>query len=39
MTKGVHIQVSTMMIAHGASDTSPIIEKEDGSAPVRKPTA
>ena len=38
ITKGVHIQVSTMMIAQGASATSPIIEKLDGSTPVKKPT-
>ena len=35
MTKGVHIQVSTMTMAQGARATSPIIEKDDGSAPVR----
>ena len=39
MTKGVHIQVSTMTIAQGASATEEIIEKLDGSTPVRKATA
>src|SRR4029434_6432175 len=34
ITYGVHIQVSTMMIAHGASLTSPIIEKLDAGIPV-----
>ena len=38
ITKGVHIQVSTMTIAQGASATAPIIEKLDGSTPVKKPT-
>ena len=35
----VHIQVSTITIAHGASRTDPSISNDDGGTPVRKATA
>ena len=39
ITYGVHIQVSTMTIAHGASLTEPSISKLDGGMPVKNDTA
>ena len=38
MTYGVHIQVSTMTMAQGASATLPSISNDDGGMPVKKLT-
>gem|GEM_PF-3884233 len=38
MTNGVHIQVSTMTMAQGARLTEPIMVKDEGSTPPKKPT-
>ncbi len=39
ITYGVHIQTSTLMIAHGASLTEPIMLNDDAGMPVRNSTA
>ena len=39
ITKGVHIQVSTITMAQGARLTSPIMEKLVAGAPVRNSMA
>ena len=38
MTNGVHIQVSTITMDHGASWTEPSISNLDGSPPVKNVT-
>ena len=38
MTKGVHIQVSTITMAQGARETVPSMLKDEAGMPAVKPT-